>query len=47
MNSEKKNNLETAEQSTKKYCDRSFKVQLAKSLKANGAEPENFTKICS
>jgi hypothetical protein len=31
----------------KKYFDRNFKQQLAKALKANAGEPENFDKIKS
>lgn len=29
----------------KRYCDKAFKVQLAKALKANFGEPDNFDKI--
>ena len=30
---------------SKKYCDRQFKIQLAKALKANQGEADNFDKI--
>jgi len=31
----------------KKYCDRQFKIQLARALKANLGEADNFHKIKS
>lgn len=36
---------ESGKVSKKKYFDSQFKKQLAKALKANAGEPENFDKI--
>lgn len=39
------NGGETSEKAKKKYCDIQFKANLAKALKSNYGEPENFDKI--
>ncbi|KAG5673786.1 hypothetical protein PVAND_003806 [Polypedilum vanderplanki] len=46
-NSNRSEMEKTKKKETKKYCDRNFKQQLAKALKANCGEPENFDKIRS
>lgn len=46
-NSNKSEMEKAKKKETKKYCDRNFKQQLAKALKANCGEPESFDKIRS
>ena len=39
--------LQNTTEKPKKYCDRQFKIQLARALKANYGEADNFDKIKS